>query len=146
MQKSKNNGFIIFSVLLYAVATALMIIGTFNDIKIDVALFNPESMFGKIFEYFGLFVYWGIWGIAFAIIFVCRRDLNESLSVIEKLLPFIKPVKNTQSKAYKFFNFKILFSMLYTRFLQQQQVRVQVQHDVHCLQEHLLTLYSIWQL
>ncbi len=105
MQKSKNNGIIIFSVLFYVVATALMIFGTINDIKIDVALFNPESIFGKIFEYFGLFVYWGIWGIAFAIIFVCRRDLNESLSVIEKLLPFIKPVKNTQSKAYKFFNF-----------------------------------------
>ena len=105
MQKTKNRGFIIFSVLLYAVAIGLMIFGTFNDMKIDMALFNPESMFGKIFESFGLFVYWGIWGIVFAIIFVCRRDLNESLEVIGKLLPFVKPVKNTDGKAYKIFNF-----------------------------------------
>lgn len=105
MQKTKSKGFTIFSVLFYAVAIGLMILGTFNDLKIDMAIFNPESMFGRIFEYFGLFVYWGIWGIAFAIIFVCRRDLNESLAVIGKLLSFVKPVENTDSKAYKFFNF-----------------------------------------
>ncbi|MGN1328974.1 MAG: phosphatase PAP2 family protein [Eubacterium sp.] len=104
MQKTKNKGFIIFSVLLYAVAIGLMVFGTLNDLKIDMTLFNPESMFGKIFESFGLFVYWGIWGIAFAIIFVCRRDLNESLAVIGRLLPFVKPVANTDNKVYKVSN------------------------------------------
>ncbi|MGN1421633.1 MAG: phosphatase PAP2 family protein [Eubacterium sp.] len=105
MQKTKNKGFVIFSVLLYAVAIGLMIFGTFNDMKIDMALFNPENSISKLFEAFGLFVYWGIWGIAFAIIFVCRRDLNESLEVIGRLLPFVKPVANTDGKAYKIFNF-----------------------------------------
>lgn len=105
MKKTKNKGFIIFSVLFYAVALVLMIIGTFSDLKIDMALFNPENSISRIFESFGLFVYWGMWGIAFAIIFVCRRDLNESLEVIGKLLPFVKPVKDTDNQAFKAFNF-----------------------------------------
>lgn len=104
MQKTKSKGMIIFSVIFYIVCAALMVVGTMYDIDIDKSLFNPESSFAQLAESYGQFVYWGLWGIAFAIIFVCRRDLNESLTVIGRLVPAVKPVANTQSRAYKFFD------------------------------------------
>lgn len=78
--------------------------GTFSDLQITVHLFNPENVLTRIIEAFGAFVYWGIWGPAFTLIFLCRRDLNESLTVINKLFPAIKPIDNTDHKAYRFFN------------------------------------------
>ena len=104
MKKSINKPIIIFSFIFYIVAIALMIVGTFNDLHITVNLFNPQSLFAQIFEGFGQFVYWAIWGPAITLIFLCRRDLNESLAVINKLISAIKPVENTEHKAYKFFN------------------------------------------
>lgn len=105
MKKTQSKAFIVYSVIFYAVAIALMAVGTALDLKIDMAIFNPENTFAQLAEAFGQFTYWGIWGIAFAIIFVCRRDLNESLAVIGKLFPIVKPAKNTEGKAYKLFNF-----------------------------------------
>lgn len=104
MKKSYNRQFIVFSVLFYITAIACMIIGSVRDLQITVALFNPENLFVQIMENFGQFVYWGIWGPAFTIIFLCRRDLNESLAVINKLIPAVRPVADTENKAYKFFN------------------------------------------
>lgn len=104
MKKSKNKMLIVFSFVYYIIFIALMIVGTFKDLQITTGLFNPENSLVRIFENFGQFVYWGIWGPAFTIIFLCRRDLNESLAVINRLVPAIRPVENTQSKAYKFFN------------------------------------------
>lgn len=105
MDKTSKRNLIIFSAFIYVIGIAMMALGTVYDLDYTVALFNPTNTFTRIMEAFGQFVYWGIWGIAFSVIFLCRRDLNESLDVIGKLVPFIKPVKNTQSSAYKFFNF-----------------------------------------
>lgn len=104
MKKSVNKPLLLFSIVFYIAAIALMIVGTFYDLQITVNLFNPESLFAQIFEGFGQFVYWAIWGPAITVIFLCRRDLNESLAVINKLIPAIKPVENTENRAYKFFN------------------------------------------
>lgn len=105
MKKSINKPLIILSALFYIAAIALMIVGTFNDLQITVKLFNPENLTVQIFEGFGQFVYWAMWGPAITLIFLCRRDLNESLAVINKLIPAIRPVENTEHKAYKVFNF-----------------------------------------
>lgn len=104
MQKSVNKSLVVFSIVFYITAIGLMIAGSFNDLQITVNLYNPQSLFARIWESFGPFTYWGIWGPAFTIIFLCRRDLNESLSVINKLVPSINSVENTEHKAYKFFN------------------------------------------
>ncbi|MCD7796335.1 MAG: hypothetical protein LUG95_01555 [Clostridiales bacterium] len=101
----KKKGFTAFSIIFYIVAFALLIYATANDFAIDIELFNPQNTFVDIAESYGQFVYWGMWGIAFAIIFVCRHDLNNSLQIISNILPFVKPVENTQAKAYKFFDF-----------------------------------------
>ena len=105
MKKSKDNKLlIVFSAVFYIITASLMLVGTFKDLTVNIMLFNPESSVSRFFESFGQVVYWGLWGPAFTIIFLCRRDLNESLGVIGKIIPFVKPVKNTEHGAYKFFN------------------------------------------
>lgn len=105
MKKSRNKMLFVFSFVYYIIFIVLMIVGTFKDLQITVELFNPENLLARVFESFGSFVYWGIWGPAFTIIFLCRRDLNESLAVINKLVPAIRPVENTQSRGYRVFDF-----------------------------------------
>ena len=109
MKRSIDKKLLIGSVIIYVVLFSLMIFasvnGGTNDLNLDIKLFNPELTFPKLVEHFGQFVYWGMWGLAFAIILLCKRDLNGVLGVIGKFLPFVRTVKNEQSKAYKFFNF-----------------------------------------
>lgn len=105
MNKTDKRGIVIFSIIVYIFAAVAMVLGTLNDVKIDIALFNPENSVARFAEAFGQFVYWGMWGIAFTVIFLCRRSLNESLEVVSRLLPFIKTVQDTGSKLYKAFDF-----------------------------------------
>lgn len=120
MQSSikKNKTLLVFSVFFYAVAVILMILGTVFDLQISKTVFDPQSGFALSFEAFGLFVYWGMWGPIFAVLFLTSHNLDECLDIIGKVFPFIRPVKSTQTNTYKFFNtavtvfFKVLFFVL----------------------------------
>ncbi len=107
IQKKK----IIYSAILYAVLFGLMIFASVNggvyDLALDKVLYRPDLSFPKFFEDFGQAVAWAMWGPAFAVIFLCRRDLNGCLGVINKIVPKITPVENVKSKAYKFFDFLV---------------------------------------
>ncbi len=94
----------IASAVFYAVALVLMLVGTFLDLEINKAVFYPESIIVKGLEQFSQFVYWGMWGPIFTVLILCRHDLNESLEIIGRVIPFIGPVDNTQTKAYKICN------------------------------------------
>jgi membrane-associated phospholipid phosphatase len=104
MGKQNNKRIIAFSIVFYVIAIALMVLGTVKDLQIDFALFNPENTFSVLCEQFSQFVYWGMWGIAFTFLFLCRHSLNDSLEIIGKLIPAIKPVKDTSTKLYKVLN------------------------------------------
>lgn len=104
MEKQSNKRIMIFSIVFYLIAVAMMVLGSIKDLQIDIALFNPENTFAQLAEQFSQFVYWGIWGPAFTLLFLCRHSLNESLEIIGRLLPFVKPVKDTETKVYKIFN------------------------------------------
>lgn len=109
MSKASKRNLCIFSVIFYIAAIVLMIIGSKNDLAIDMALFNPQNKFSITLEAFGQFVYWGMWGPLATILFLTRHDLNECLDIIARVFPFVSTVKNTDSKAYKFFNFVVKF-------------------------------------
>lgn len=104
MKSVSNKRFIVFSAIYYAVFAVLMVVGSIFDLSIGKSIFNPENSFSAFMESFGQFVYWGMWGPALTVIFLCRRDLNENLDVIGKVFPFIKPVKNTEGKPYRICN------------------------------------------
>lgn len=101
MRTKSNKNYIIFSAVFYLATFALMIYGTFCDLGISASLFAPGQSVAKLLEYYGQFVYWAIWGPALCIIFVCLRDLNGTLEEINALLPFVKPIKNSNTKIYK---------------------------------------------
>lgn len=107
MKKQKNKSFFIFSIIFYLITVILMVIGSLYDLQIDKALFNPESKFAIIFENIGQFVYWAMWGPLFSILFLTRHDLNECLDMLGRVFPFIKTIKDIQTKPYKFFNFVV---------------------------------------
>ena len=107
MAQKKSKTIFIFSIIFYIAAIALMIAGSKYDLQIDMKLFEPQSKFSISLEAFGQFVYWGMWGPAATVLFLTRHSLNECLEVIGKIIPVIKPVSNTQSKAYKFFDFVV---------------------------------------
>ena len=106
MEKKGTKLFAAASIVFYIIAIALMIYSSIgnNDLELDKALFNPTSKFSITFEAFGQFVYWGIWGPIFSILFLTRRSLNECLEIIGRIIPFIKPVKDTEAKLYKVLN------------------------------------------
>jgi len=105
MSKSTKNALTVFSVIFYIVTIGLMIYGTFNDLQVDIALFNPQNKLSIAFECFGEAVAWGIWGPVFTVLILTRRNLKESLEIVSRVFPFVKTVENTESKAYKFFDF-----------------------------------------
>ena len=104
MLKTKNKLVISLSVLFYLFCVALMIMGTTRDLQIDMALFSPTNRFAIYMEAFGQAVYWAMWGPLFSVLFLCVHSLNENLEIIGRLLPFIKPFRNTEHRAYRYFD------------------------------------------
>lgn len=105
MSKNMKKSLTVFSIVFYIVTLGFMIYGTFNDLQVDIALFNPQNKLSIAFECFGEAVAWGIWGPVFTVLILTRHNLNESLKIIGRVFPFVKSVGNTDSKAYKFFDF-----------------------------------------
>lgn len=107
----------IISILFYIIALGFMILSSISmkDLEISNALFNPTNKFAISMEAFGQIVYWGMWGPVFTVLFLTRHGLNECLEIIGRILPFIKPIKNADSKAYKTFDFivKRVFEVLF---------------------------------
>lgn len=98
--KSRINIYRI-SFVFYALCLAMMMVGTFFDMQISIFVFDPQSKFAIGFEAFGLFVYWGMWGPIFTVLFLTRHSLKESTEIVSRIFPFIKPIENIQTKLYK---------------------------------------------
>lgn len=101
MTKKHDKFLIYFSVFFYLVCTAVSIYGTFNDLEVNMALFNPQSSFAVTFEAFGQSVLWLMWGPLFTVLFLTRHTLEEYTAIFSHFLPFIKPIKSNGSKNYK---------------------------------------------
>lgn len=118
MTKRNNKMLLACSAVFYIIAAALMILGSIKDLQIDTALFNPQSGYAITLEAFGQFVYWGMWGPLFTILFLTAHGLNECLEIIGRILPFIRPVSNTDGKAFRVFDtivkivWKVIFFVL----------------------------------
>lgn len=105
MKKTNSKSFIVVSIIFYVAAAALMAVGTFYDLEIGKRVFDPQSGFAISLEAFGQFVYWGMWGPLFSVLFLTRHSLQEAFDILSGILPFIKIKFNIKSKAYRVFNF-----------------------------------------
>lgn len=104
--KKSCKGSILFIAIYFLVFIALVIIGSFNDMEIEKAVFNPTNGFAKFMEIWGEAPRFAMWGPAATVLLLTRHSLAECLGVIHKILPFIPEIKETQleSKVYKVFN------------------------------------------
>ena len=102
--KKRTAAFIAVYFIFFA---ALLIIGSFKDFEIEKEVFNPQNFFAKLFETWGEAPRFAMWGPAATVLLFTRRSIKECFTVFHRLLPFIPEIseKQTQTKAYKFFNF-----------------------------------------
>lgn len=101
MVKKNKITLAVLSVLFYVCAITLLVIGGTKDLQIDINIFNPQSQLAISMEAFGQFVYWAMWGPLFSVLFLTAHTFNECLEMLGRVFPFIKPIKNTDAKAFK---------------------------------------------
>lgn len=103
-QSKIYTSFIVFYLLFFA---AFVVIGSFYDLKLNQALFNPTNPIAKFFEIWGEVPRFAMWAPAATVLLLTRHNLAECLEIINRLFPFIPQLSENaiQSKTYKFFNF-----------------------------------------
>lgn len=101
MIKSKDKFLTAFSVIFLCVCAALTVVGTIFDTQISFALFSPQNKVSVGFEAFGQISHWIFWGPIFSVLFLTRHSLKEYFDIFSVFIPFIKPIKNTETKIYK---------------------------------------------
>ncbi len=86
---------------------ALVITGSFYDLKINQELFNPTNPIAKFFEIWGEVPRFAMWAPAATVLLLTRHNLAECLEIINRLFPFIPVLSENaiKSKTYKFLNF-----------------------------------------
>lgn len=69
---------------------ALLLVGTFYDLQIDKALYNPENAFVLFLQKYGEVLRFALWGPAAAVLYAsreweCKKTL-QVLSLLRRLL------------------------------------------------------------
>lgn len=101
MKGNHQKAILIFSVVYYVVLLALMGFGTFFDVEIGKAVFQPESRLAVLAEDFGQFVYWGMWGPAFTVLWLRKHSFYELYEFAEKHTVSKKPVQIKKKTAQR---------------------------------------------
>lgn len=57
----------------YVLTAALLLVGTFYDLQIDKALYNPENAFALFLQKYGEVPRFALWGPAAALLYASRE-------------------------------------------------------------------------
>lgn len=94
----------------YFIYVALMIIGTFKDLQIDIALFNYGSKFGNFMEQWGMLVAYIAELGSFSAVIACMHKSDELKEIVTTVFPFLKPFSQSKAGEKIFFIFhKIVY-------------------------------------
>lgn len=104
---TKRKLFGAFVAVYFVFFIVLLIVGSLNDLQIEIALFKPESAFATFAEIWGEVPRFAMWAPAAGVLFFNRRSLAEILEVVHRILPFAGTLgeKQMKTKVYKVFNF-----------------------------------------
>ncbi|MCD7722714.1 MAG: phosphatase PAP2 family protein [Clostridiales bacterium] len=99
--------FVGFTAFYFVFFIILLIVGSINDLNIEIALFKPESAFAKFAEIWGEVPRFAMWAPAACVLFFNRMSLADIIGVLHRIFPFIKTPDAQQIKSlcYKIFNF-----------------------------------------
>lgn len=105
-------------ILLSSIAAfiALMIVAAFLDLKINIALRNPDSIFGQLGEYLGEFSAYAAAGVALMIIFQSITKDNKfylALKILFGILAFVGILVFVNYLMGKFFKEEIMYKPMY---------------------------------
>ncbi len=94
----------------------LMVLAAFMDLKINIALRNPDSIFGQLGEYLGEFSAYAAAGVAFIIIFQSVTKDNKfylALKILFGILAFVGILVFVHYLMGKFFKEEIMYKNMY---------------------------------
>lgn len=106
--KAKQNRIYIFFIIFYLIFfMALVAVGSFYDLEINKAVFNPNNPFSHFFEIWGEVPRFAMWAPAATVLLLTRHSLADALEIINRLFPFIPVLTENaiKSKVYKVLNF-----------------------------------------
>ena len=69
----KKREYILWVVSFYVLTVALLLVGTFYDLQIDKALYNPENAFVLFLQKYGEVPRFALWGPAAAVLYASRQ-------------------------------------------------------------------------
>ncbi|MFW5780369.1 MAG: phosphatase PAP2 family protein [Bacillota bacterium] len=120
MEKKKiNKNSLILLISLLGSFVALMLVGTFLDLQINIYLQNPQSVFGQFLEYLGEFPGYMSAAVAFVILFQAITKENKfylALKILTGTLAFVGIYIFIQYLMKKFFNPEIDYKLIYQIF------------------------------
>ena len=69
----KKREYILWGVSFYLLTAALLLVGTFYDLQMDKALYNPENAFVLFLQKYGEVPRFALWGPAAAVLYASRE-------------------------------------------------------------------------
>ena len=101
---------VIFCVCFYFIFfCVLMIIGTFNDLEINKAIFDYENGFGVFLGRWGMHPMYILPLIAFSMLIAAYHPIDEAFDIASSIFPFFKYLKN--NKVTHFIGFVLLHAL-----------------------------------
>lgn len=122
MQTKKQ--FNIFIPIIYIALIALMIIGTFNDLAIDKALFNYDHPFAVNLAVWGMWPQFSMQLFGYVILLACYHSLDDAFDIAESLFPFFKYLRENKVTHFILFVLhKVMYiAMIYGAFMGADQI------------------------
>lgn len=82
----KKREYILWVVSFYVLTAALLLVGTFYDLQIDKALYNPENAFALFLQKYGEVPRFALWGPVAAVLYASREwECNKTLQALSFL-------------------------------------------------------------
>lgn len=100
MVKKKNLPYIVFIVLYFLFFGAMLVFGSFYDLRFSQEFFNPENKFAHFMEIWGEAPRFAMWAPAATVLLLTRHSLAECINVIHGIFPFI-PLISEESRQKK---------------------------------------------
>lgn len=96
MTKRKNRAYIAFIITYFLFFGILLAVGSFKDLEIEKAVFNPLNGFAKFMEIWGEVPRFAMWAPAATVLLFTRHSLAECIDVLHRIFPFIPIIKEEQ--------------------------------------------------
>lgn len=124
MQNNLKTQLKIFAPILYVILFILMIIGTFNDLAIDKALFDYNHPFAVNLAVWGMWPQYSMQLFGYTILLACYHPLDEAFDIAESLFPFFKYLRaNKITHSILFVLHKVMYiAMIYGAFMGADEI------------------------